>query len=360
MRGKMILPILALGMLGFAVMHVVRANQEKPRPELVVEPARSSYETTLAGTGIVEPRSENIAIGSPLPGVVDEVMVRVGDAIQGPDAGKPGTPLFRLDDRQLRAELRLREANLAAAKANLRKLEMLPRPEEVPAIRARVTEAKASMDELTDAYERAKKLFAGRSIGEEELISKRQAMLNAQAQLARADADLALLLKGAWEPDLAIARAAVEQAEAQRSQTLTELERLTVRAPISGQVIQRNIRPGEFVGTPPSQALLVVGDVSVLHVRVDIDENDIPRFRSGVKGHAVPRGNAQVKLPMQFVRVEPYVVPKKSLSGASSERVDTRVLQVIFALDTGTPDVYVGQQVDIFLDTSEKSAGSSK
>jgi len=164
---------------------------------------------------------------------------------------------------------------------------------------------------------------------------------------------LALLMKGAWEPDMLIAQATVDQAEAQREQTLIEIERLIVRAPIDGQVIQKNIRAGEYVGTPPSQALLVIGDVSVMHVRVDIDDNDIPRFRPGLQGFAVARGNAEQKLPLTFVRVEPYVIPKKSLSGASSERVDTRVLQVIFALPKGTTAVYVGQQVDIFLNAAE-------
>jgi HlyD family secretion protein len=58
---------------------------------------------------------------------------------------------------------------------------------------------------------------------------------------------------------------------------------------------------------------------------------------------------------LTFVRVVPYVVPKKSLTGDRSERVDTRVLQVIYALEPGEKSVYVGQQLDVFIDVSKKA-----
>jgi hypothetical protein len=54
------------------------------------------------------------------------------------------------------------------------------------------------------------------------------------------------------------------------------------------------------------------------------------------------------------VRFEPYVIPKKNLTGDSTERVDTRVLQVIFGLDSGAP-VYAGQQLDVFVNAGGRS-----
>ena len=118
--------------------------------------------------------------------------------------------------------------------------------------------------------------------------------------------------------------------------------------------MQVNVRPGEFVGAPPSQALMVLGHSAKLHVRVDVDEHDIPRFRKDTPAVASPRGSPDVKYPLKFVRVEPFVVPKKSLTGDTTERMDTRVLQVIYALDsTGRPPVYVGQQTDVFIDTAK-------
>jgi hypothetical protein len=97
----------------------------------------------------------------------------------------------------------------------------------------------------------------------------------------------------------------------------------------------------------------MLGDLEKLHVRVDIDEHDIPRFRPGAPARAMLRGNPGVEFPLTFVRVEPYVVPKKSLTGDNSERVDTRVLQVIYSVDSSTSNLYVGQQMDAFIDAAQ-------
>jgi hypothetical protein len=115
-------------------------------------------------------------------------------------------------------------------------------------------------------------------------------------------------------------------------------------------VLQVNVREGEFVGAPPSQALVVLGDCHKrVHVRVDIDEHDIPRFKKEAPAQASLRGTPQVKYPLKYLRVEPYVIPKKSLTGDNTERVDTRVLQVIYELDTTDRPIYVGQQLDVFI-----------
>ena len=129
-------------------------------------------------------------------------------------------------------------------------------------------------------------------------------------------------------------------------------------APVDGKVLQVNVRPGEYVGAPPSQALVVLGSVAKLHVRVDIDEHDIPRayplFKTGVPAFASPRGDPSKKSALSFMRVEPYVIPKTSLTGDNTERVDTRVLQVIYRMDRDDPGWYVGMQVDVFLNGDGK------
>jgi hypothetical protein len=86
---------------------------------------------------------------------------------------------------------------------------------------------------------------------------------------------------------------------------------------------------------------------------VDIDEYEIPRFREGLPASAVPRGDLQRRYPLSFVRVEPFVIPKKSLTGDTTERIDTRVLQVIYEVDTaGRAPLFVGQQVEVFIDAA--------
>src|SRR5262249_36454813 len=237
---------------------------------------------------------------------------------------KAGEPLFRVDDRALKAQLRVQEANLAAAEAQYTKLEAMPRPEELPPSEAKVRVAKASVNVQQDLAERGRRLGNNRAMADEDVNQRQLALEVARQQLSQANADNLLLKAGAWKPDKDIAYAAVLQARSQIEQTKVELERLIVRAPVDGQVLQVNVRPGEYVGTPPNQALIVLGQVDQLHVRVDIDEHDIPRFRPGAAAQAMVRGNPQFSFPLRFVRVEPYVIPKKSLTGDNTERVATR------------------------------------
>lgn len=343
MLRKYVLPIASILMLGFALLHVVKAQQTLPTKKPPVNPASSPYEHNVAGAGLVEARTENISIGAHLPGVVESVQVRVGQAV------KVGQELFRLDDRQWRAELEVRKAQLASAQAQLMKLEALPRPEELPAAEARVREVQATFESAQDLAKRARRMLGSRAVGEEELVQREQAVQVASEQLRRARADLALLKAGAWEPDLVLARAGVQQVQAQITQMQIELGRAIVRAPVDGEVLQVNVRPGEYVGTPPGQALIVLGNLSQLHVRVDIDEHDIPRFHKGKPARANLRGDPSQEFPLTFVRVEPFVVPKKSLTGDNTQRVDTRVLQVIYAFPVGERRIYVGQQVDVYI-----------
>jgi len=159
-----------------------------------------------------------------------------------------------------------------------------------------------------------------------------------------------------------VADAKVVQARADLQATQTNLERLTVRAPVDGQVLQLKVRVGEFAQTGVlAQALILLGRVDPLNVRVDVDENDAWRVKGSASAVAFLRGNREIKTPLKFVRFEPYVIPKTSLTGDSTERVDTRVLQVIFSFDRGDKPISVGQQMDIYIDASEtKPPGAPK
>jgi multidrug efflux pump subunit AcrA (membrane-fusion protein) len=370
--GKFLLPLLAAGMLVFAVIHVVRAQQQPPKPPPPVEPARTPFGRTVAGAGIVEARSQNIAVGSALPGVVLEVYAHeepdrpekkyappwdrlIGQHVQA------GDPLFRVDDRQLKALLGFHKANLKSAEAQLTKLKEMPRKEELDVSKAKLETAQASLELQRDLARRASKLVGSAAIAEEDYRQRILTTKVASQQLKQAEKDLALTEAGAWEPDKEIARAAVELARAQVQQDETDIDRAIVRAPMDGVVLQVNVRPGEYVGTSPGQALVVIGAVTDrVHVRVDIDEHDIPRFKPGAPAAASLRGAPETKYPLEFVRVEPYVVPKRSLTGENTERVDTRVLQAIYALETKDRPIYVGQQLDVFLDVGAAESRASR
>lgn len=349
---QFLLPVAALSLLGFAAWYVRVTRPVTAQPPPPIAPASNPFGDALAAAGVVEARGENIAVGSATAGVVVEVFVKVNDQV------KPGDPLFRLDDRELRGELAVQRAMESQAKSELVRLEAEPRKERIPVQAAMVAEARSAVVRERDALKRAEETFARKVTTEQELIARREAAAAAQAALDRAQADLDLLEAGAWQYDRDVAGAAVSRAQADVDKMEVEIDRLVVRALVAGRVLKVDVRPGEFVGAPAGQPLVILGDIERLHVRVDVDEFDIPRFRPGAPAVAVPRGNLQQRYPLDFVRIEPFVVPKKSLTGETTERVDTRVLQVIYVLDpTGLPPLFVGQQVEVFVDSAAPAAG---
>ena len=355
MSRKLILPSLAAFGLVFAVSTIAAGSRPPLVADPVADPARTPFSQFIAGAGIVEPSSRSIAVGSPLSRLVAGVPVKVGDEV------KAGDPLFRLDDRDLRGELAVRTASLAAAQAKLARLIALPRAEDVPPAEARVAETHAQFLDAKNLLALAESVADVRAISREEVDRRRHAAKAAQARLDQAKAELALIKAGAWKEDLEVANIEKAAAEAQVRATEIELDRLVIRAPITGQVLQLNVRTGEFAQAGVSATpLVILGVVSTLHVRVDIDENDAWRFRKGAAAVGSVRGNSQLKATLQFEYLEPYVVPKKSLTGDSSERVDTRVMQAVFSLESGELPIHVGQQMDVFIEVADKYAQSGK
>ncbi len=339
------LPLLGLAGAGFAVFVVAAGSQPAPIAKPIADPSKPPYETYLAGAGITESMDRNVAIGAPLSRLVLEVSVAVGDEVEA------GAPLFRLDDRDLRADLAVRKAALEATQAKLARLKEAPRAEEVPPAEARVAAAEAQLADFRNQVTLWESVADKRAVTVEDLQRRKYAVQAQEARLAEAKASLTLLKAGTWKPDLQVAQADVAAAQAQVQQAETEVARLTVRAPSKGTVLQVNVRAGEFAPAGALQPpLLLFGRLERMHLRVDVDENDAWRFRKGAPAVAYVRGNRELSTELRFERVEPYVIPKRSLTGDSTERVDTRVMQAVYSFDRTKLPVYVGQQMDVFIE----------
>jgi multidrug efflux pump subunit AcrA (membrane-fusion protein) len=342
---KFLLPALAIAGVVFAILTVRAGNKPVPVSKPVAEPALAPFRSYVAGSGLIEASTENIAVGTHVAGVVTEVPGKVGETV------KAGAPLFQIDDRDLKAELAVREAALLSARAELTKLENQPRPEEIPFAEAKVREAQATLENAKIVLGRWQRVEDPRAVSPEELRQAKLAVEIADATVKQSQANLELLKAGAWGPDKEIARARAASAEAQVNAARVNLERLTVRAPVDGRLLQVKVRPGEFapVGVL-ADPLVLIGRTDVMHIRVDVDENEASRIRQGARAVAYVRGNSAITTPLEFVRIEPYIVPKRSLTGDTTERVDTRVLQVIYAFEPKDLPVYVGQQMDVYID----------
>lgn len=348
---KAVIPALALGSLAYAVF---ATGAMRPRtiaqPPLAAPPERA-FAKSVAAVGLVEPASELISIAPRVAGWVEAVHVVAGQRVSA------GQPLFTLDGSDLQAELAVREQGIKVAQARLSRLRASPRPEDVPIARAAVDEASAKLEDARARLRIVDAITDTRAISEDDRSQRRQAVAREHANLAARQAELDRLLAGAWKEDIAVAESELAQAQAAAARTQADLDRLTTRAPIDAVVLRLTARAGQYAPAGVlDEPLATLGSTAPLNVRADVNEEDVPRFKSGARAVAIVRGDASHPIDLEFVRVEPLVIPKRALSGYASERVDTRALQVIFRLNNAGPDVYAGQQVDVYIDAGDEPA----
>jgi len=347
MTRKWILPAAAVGGVFLGIFMVVSTTRPAPKAKLVVEPSKAPFSSYVSGAGIIEASTENVKVGSPSAGLVVRVFVKVGDRV------KKGQPLWQVDDGPKRAELARYEAALQSAEATLQKLRQGNRPEEIAKQEAQVNQAAAQLQDAQQQLQLRESAASddGRAVSQDDLNQARNTVQLREAALAYQQRQLDQLKAGTWEPEIRVQQAQVASAKAQVDQTRADLERYTVRSPLDGEVLQVKIHVGEYA--PASQtddALMMVGNNDVLSVRVDVDEQDAWRVQTNQAAVAYARGRSDVQVPLTFARLEPYVTPKKSLTGSSTERVDTRVLQVIYTLKQPIGfRLYVGQQMDVYI-----------
>ena len=342
---KIVIPILSALALGFGVATTVILNPEQQLTEAPNPPAVSTLEgRQIAGLGEIQPLGEEVCIATPIAGVVSRVHVASGDHVTKGDA------LFEIDDRALQSQLEAQIQAHATAKAELDRMQALPRPEDIPPAQARVDAARASLTHAEDTLQRVEQAFEQDAASRSEFVGHRSEANQARARLAEAMAQLDRLRAGAWDADIQITETGVAFALAEVNRIRTEIDRLVIRAPNDGVVSRVNIRAGEWADSVPrSGSLMVIVPDGGLIVRVQVDEQDARTVTKNASAEAYLRDRSRTRLDLKFLHIEPRVVPKTSLTGSTTERVDTRVLYVVYRILNQPPRLYSGQKVDVFI-----------
>jgi RND family efflux transporter MFP subunit len=309
MLRKYLLPVIALIGAFVALIAVFVTQRKEPVPAIPFPPPRSPYVNAIYGEGIVEASSRNLSIGSPFSNITTKVYVIEGDIV------KAGDPLFELDTRQY-------EAMAETARNQIRS-------------------AIINFENLKTQFSFYERLRDKRAVSEQQYEQAYFSMKEAEEQ--------------------------IRVTQAQLGEVQANIDRSLITAPIDGEILQVNIHIGEVAPNVASSSvqllipyassqypLILMGSIDPLNLRIDIDEEDAWRYQKGVPATAFVRGNSNMRFPLEFVRIEPYIIPKASFTGQTTERIDTRVFQVLYRFEKRELPIYAGQILDVYLEAAPR------
>jgi HlyD family secretion protein len=331
------LAALCLGFLLAAslALHAQETARSSSRPE-----AKDERNWQAVAPGRIEPVSGEIKIASPVIGLIAEVLVKAGDKVAA------GDPLIRLADKEAQARIAAAEAQIALRKrarndqspsskaGERRKAEDGVADGEKAVVEARAALDKAVLDRRAerapDAEVEAKRLALSRA--QEKLRQLR-------AELHKLETDTATPLPTQTEGQLNVARSELWAAQA-------GVDKFTVRAPIGGTVLQVNGRPGELATPSAAQPLVLLGDVSALRVRAELDERDFGEIKVGQGVSVRPDAFRDRDFAGKVAFIAPLVEPSRN-SRSQRNQTDVDVVEVLVDLAEPGP-LAVGMKVDVY------------
>jgi HlyD family secretion protein len=358
MRNRIIFWLSGIGLLLGIGGAVYFGISHPPQPP-AFDPAANPYSQGLYANGIIEsaqPSGSNINLNPEVSGTVTRVLVAEGQSVEA------NAPLYELDTSIAQATADQLESQASAADATLAALRAEPRPEVLSVSKAQLGAARAGLRLAIDQRDKLSKARSidPRSVSPDQWDNAENAVRIAAAAADVAERQVQLTAAGAWHFDI---ESQARTAQALHQQALAAralLHKYTVRAPVAGRVLALGITPGASVspqGTydtytrSSTPAAVLSAATGALGVRVYVDEILVSRLppSESIQAQMQIRGTT-VKVPLRFDHLQPYVTPKIELSDQRAERVDLRVLPMLFRFETPPGvTIYPGQLVDVYI-----------
>ncbi|MCL5022625.1 MAG: HlyD family secretion protein [Nitrospirae bacterium] len=358
MRNKVLFSLSIMGIIIGIVSAYLYGIEKKPQPP-VFSPASNPYAKGIYANGIIESyqtNGENVNIYSEIPGVVTRILVSEGQDV------RQGTPLLIMDDSVQRATAEQQKSQAEAALALLEELRAQPRKENLEVAKAQVEFASASLKSAQDQLDKQKKSYEldPRSVSKDALDNAENAVKVAKANLEVVRKQYELTKAGAWVYNIKNQENQYNALSKAYAASSALLAKYVIKAPVDGVLLSINAAVGSYISaqgaydtyTQGFSPVLVMGSHQIyMGLRCYIDEilvHKLPRA-SRMEAKMFIRGT-DISIPLEYVRVQPYVSPKIQLSSQRTERVDVRVLPVIFRF--GKPkniSLYPGQLVDVYI-----------
>ena len=301
--------VIAISLCGIIIAITIPSDPNRIVSEttnMIAPPPINPFQNAVCATAITEAYGNDIRVGSAVTGLIEEIYVKPWDKVE------EGQPLLCIDTRQIRAQI---EVDLQEIKVR-----------------------QCEVNTLEIQYQRYLSVEDPRAISEADISTKLTS--------------------------LQTARATLDKAYAQLSADQVDLDRHYIRAPCNAVILRNSFVKGMYFGGSEGTVLssanttitdtpfeMVLGPLDYIQLRVDVDEQNACRIIPNKPAVAIPREVVRKTFDLEFVAIEPFIVPKKSLTGNSDERIDTRVLQVLYRFK---PDpsyqVYIGQMFDVYIE----------
>jgi HlyD family secretion protein len=295
----------------------------------------------IEGNGVVEPLEPESRLGADVPGRIMTIYVKEGDTVE------KGALLAEVENAMQRAAMARAEAETVASASELRRTQHGMRASDVNAFEAEATSAKARAALAASEQSRAQELAAKGSIASAELENATKRM-EAEGAAARAAAERASSARaGGRQEDISIGEARVKASTAVLEEARGALRRTQIFAPTSGRILRIKLHVGEY-HNPAAEPLIVMGDVSKIHVRVDVDERDVERVAKNAVSYVTAPAFGEKQFNGKVVEIGQRMGRRTLRVDDPKDRVDVKVLEAVLELE-GTPPLVPGMRVSAFI-----------
>ncbi|WP_072397227.1 efflux RND transporter periplasmic adaptor subunit [Hyphomicrobium sp. CS1GBMeth3] len=330
--------ILLLGLAGaggyFAYDRIKQSNAEEP---VAVE----IKDYVVAAPGRVEPKSGEIRVGATYLGRVEEVLVSVDDKVE------EGELLLRLDDAEARAKLASaeteaealredREKAFASGREDVRKAE-----DAIYSAERAVTGARIELDYAISA----KRNGTG---SDSAVTDARRRLKDANDRLER---ERIAYVKAQSKPNLPApsrAESAVSAARAEVRMAEALLDKTRIRAPVAGTILELDAKAGEVVAPSPERPLVVMGDMSVVRVKAEVDEGDVNKIKLNQVAYVKSISYGDEKFEGKVTSIAPTLGATKIATRGPLRPTDVEVMEVTIELEGTAAALKPGMRVDAF------------
>jgi HlyD family secretion protein len=290
--------------------------------------------------GRVEPWSGEIKIAAPVVGRIGEVLVGVNDKVFA------GEPVVRIEDDEARARIATAEAQIALRKrarndqsTSSRAAERRRAEDWVAEAERGVFEAQVAVDQAATARRAAR--------AQTDVAAARAALAREQDRLKQRRSELRSLEDDKNTPLPTQTEGALNVARAELLLAQAGFEKLTIRSPVAGTVLQVNAKPGELATPAAPQPLMLIGDISQLRVRAELDERDFGEIKIGQTALVRSSAFRGREFAGKVASIAPLVDAGRINARDQRGLSDVRVVEVMVDLTEPGP-LAVGMKVDVF------------